>query len=273
MALDALAAAPYVRLLGACVEAASDETLRLRLGSDEAHANRNRTVHGGVTASLVAIAGAALADPGGKGRTVDFSIRYVAAARGDALVADAALLGRRDGVAAVEVTIRAGDTVVAIGHVVRTGPEPAGPMCEPAPVAVALPADLDTLVPSQSPFSARLGVRSVWRESGRVVALLPFGADVAHPDGRLHEGAIASVCDTAGGGASWSVVGFDRERRASTVGMRISFHALPLGDDAIAEARGVGHDDRLFQNLVTVRARTTGALVATGWVTYRIVPV
>lgn len=266
------AVAPYVRLLGARVEAASDDRLRLRLGSGDAHANRNRTVHGGVTASLIAIAGAALSDPDGEGRTVDLSIRYLAAARGDALVADAALLGRRDGVTAVEVTIRAGDTAVAVGHVVRVGREPDGPLLEPAPVAVELPADPGVLVPSQSPFSAQLGVRSIWRESGRVLAVLPYRTDVTHADGRLHEGAIASLCDTAGGGASWSVAGFDSPRRAATVGMHVSFHALPRGDDAVADAHGVGHDERLFQNVVTVRARATGSVVATGWVTYRIAP-
>jgi len=264
------AVAPYVQLLGARVAAASDDRLRLELGSGDLHANRNRTVHGGVTASLIAIAGSALAGPDVEGRTVDLSVCYLAAARGDALVADAVLLGRRAGVAAVEVTVRAGDTAVAVGHIVRVGCEADGPRLEPAPVAIALPADL--MVPSQSPFSAQLGIRSILRGSGAAVALLPFRPEVGHADGRLHEGAIASLCDTAGGGASWSVAGFDDLRRAGTLGMHVAFHALPVGDDAVAEAHGVGHDDRVFQNVVTVRARTTGSVVATGWVTYRIAP-
>ena len=58
--------------------------------------------------------------------------------------------------------------------------------------------------------------------------------------------------------------------KASTVGIHVNHHA-PAGADVVAHARTLRRNNEIFLNQVTVADRRSGALVASGTVTYRIV--
>jgi uncharacterized protein (TIGR00369 family) len=268
-----LAASPYARFLGVRLEAADDDALTLRLPYRDALANRNRTVHGGVTASVLDVAGALLADGSAPraGRTLDLSLRFLAPAEGEDLVADARLVRRGGAITVVAVDARTDAGVaVATALLTRRAADRPGPSLDRPSPSLA-PADaLDRPVRSGSPFTGQLGVAVSWFAPGKAIGVLPFRSVLADADGRLHEGALAALSDSVSGGASWSVHGLDPRGRASTLGMHLCFHAEAPGGDVVGESHVVGHDDRVFQNAVTLREQTTGATVATGWLDYRI---
>jgi uncharacterized protein (TIGR00369 family) len=98
---------------------------------------------------------------------------------------------------------------------------------------------------------------------------MPWAPDNADADGRVHEGAVAALLDTAGAMASWSIVGLDFRYKASTVAIHASFHAPAAGEAVVAHARTLRRANESFLNTVTVSAG--GRTIATGSVTYRIV--
>lgn len=269
-----LAEVPYARFLGIRLEALADGALVLRLPYRDAHANRNRTVHGGVTASLIDVAARLMATAGdaapAPGRLLDLSLRYLAPAAGVDLVAEARLVRRGAAIAVVDVEVSADGGVIATGLATHHGADRAGPSLDRPPAALASLDALDRPVPSGSPFTHRLGISTAWIAPGHAISLLPFRSDLTEADGRLHEGALASVCDSASGGASWSLHGFEVGGRASTVGMHLSFHGPAIGEDVLAESRVVGQDGRVFQNALTLCGRNRRGTVGTGFVTYRI---
>lgn len=268
-----IAASPYTRFLGVRLEAAAADALTLRLPYREQLANRNRTVHGGVIASLLDVAGALLADGDAThaGRTLDLSVRFLAPAVGDDLVAEVRLVRRGGAITVVAVDARTdGGAGVATALVTRRAATRPGPGLD-RPLPSAAPDDaLTRPVRSGSPFTGQLGVAVSWFAPGKAIGVLPFRSVLADADGRLHEGALAALSDSVSGGASWSVHGLDPRGRASTLGMHLSFHGEAIGEDVVGESHVVAHDDRVFQNAVTLRARLTGATVASGWLDYRI---
>jgi uncharacterized protein (TIGR00369 family) len=120
------------------------------------------------------------------------------------------------------------------------------------------------------PFIAGRGMRITHMHDGRATVTMPSKAENAAEAGRVHEGAIAALLDTAGAMASWSIVGLDYRLKASTVGIHASFHAA-VSEDVVAHARTIRRTDEIFSNTVTVRGAGSDVVVATGSVTYRIV--
>jgi acyl-coenzyme A thioesterase PaaI-like protein len=124
---------------------------------------------------------------------------------------------------------------------------------------------------SGSPFTRRLRVRVARLGPGRAAALLPYDPTITDHAGRVHEGALASLVDCAGGASAWSVAGFDPRGRAATVSMHLTFDVTPRDEDVIAVAETSWQAGTLLVNTVTLHGRTSGRAVATGSVTYWIV--
>jgi uncharacterized protein (TIGR00369 family) len=107
--------------------------------------------------------------------------------------------------------------------------------------------------------------------NGHAVLRMPFTSDKADHGEVMHEGALAALVDTSGAMASWSVTGLDLRYKASTVGIHVNYHGPARREDVVAEARTWRRNDEIFLNQVTVSARSSRRVVATGSVTYRIV--
>jgi uncharacterized protein (TIGR00369 family) len=121
------------------------------------------------------------------------------------------------------------------------------------------------------PFIARRGMQITFMRGGRSVVAMPFGSANAGDDDTVHEGAVAALLDTTGAMAAWSLVGLDLRYKASTVGIHVSFHAPAREEDVVAQGRTLRRNNEIFLNTVTVSGCTSGRVVATGSVTYRIV--
>jgi uncharacterized protein (TIGR00369 family) len=106
---------------------------------------------------------------------------------------------------------------------------------------------------------------------GEAFMLMSYKADIADHGDVVHEGALAALIDTTGAMASWSITGLNFTYKASTVGIHVNFHAAAEREDVVAHARTLRRNNEIFLNQVTVSGRSSGRVVATGSVTYRIV--
>ena len=272
---------PYARALGVRVESVSDEAVRLVLPFVEGNSNPGGALHGGVAASLVLVGGAAVAEASGavgdERSTIDVSVAYLAAAIKEGVVADARVLRRGKELTFVEVDVRTeagkpiarglsarrlapatpGDRLIAGRESIRTasGGSPPG----------------FTKIFTAAPFMARLGLEVARVEHSEAVVRLPWSDANADHEGALHEGALAALADTTGAMASWSLVPLDPRNKASTPVVHAACHAPARGEAVLACARTVARRDEIFTNAVTVIAESSGAVVVSATVTYRIV--
>jgi uncharacterized protein (TIGR00369 family) len=286
--LDALAALfsgmPYVRTLGAEVAEMARDHVRVALPYHDENANRNGTLHGGVIASLIDLAGSLAAWTGSSRgahvatSTVDLAIHYLAAAIRCAVFAEARVLRRGREIVFTEVALRSeAEKPIARGLLACRALPPAGeaqarsPGLDPQLRELA-DARLVSARWSGSPFTARLGVSSARLDDARVVALLRDQPGVADADGRVHEGALAALVDCAGGAAAWSTDGgFDPRGRAATIGMHLSYDRSTSGEDVLALADAPWRSGEIFVVPVTLCGRSSGRSLGSASVTYRIV--
>ena len=275
---------PYCARLGVTVEDLAVDRARIRIPYDDANSNPGRALHGGVAASTIDVAGVLAAWSGlaawppPEAGTLDLAVDYLAAAIGEDIVAESAVLRRGKEIVYAEVDVRndAGKRI-AKGLVTHRALERAGLGAERRRLArVEPPAGEGEDVPPLAraivsvPFIASLGMQITRMHDGHAILRMPRSPDKADAAGAIHEGAVAALVDTAGAMASWSVVGIDVRYKASTVGIHVAFHAAAR-EDLRAEARTWRRDDEIFQNQVTVSEGGTRRVVATGAVTYRIV--
>jgi uncharacterized protein (TIGR00369 family) len=279
------AQAPYCVRLGVVVETVALDRARIRVPYKDENSNPGRALHGGVAASAIDVAGVlaaatGLADakPLAAG-TLDLSVNYLAAAIGEDIVAEAAVLRRGKEIVYSEVDVRnAAGKYIAKGLVTHRAIDPARAAgAERQRVAHAAPVGEERgEVPPLAraivsvPFMASLGLSITHMSDGHAILHLPFTSDKADHGEVMHEGALAALVDTSGAMASWSVAGLDLRYKASTVGIHVNYHA-PASEDVVAEARTWRRNEEIFLNQVTVSARSSRRVVATGSVTYRIV--
>jgi uncharacterized protein (TIGR00369 family) len=275
-------AVPYHASLGVRVEDVDAERVRIRIPYADANSNPGRALHGGVYASAIHAAGVLAADAGLDGavretRTLDLSVCYLAAAIGEDIVAEARVLRRGKELAYVAVDVRNdGGKALATGLVTHRAAPPGPPdreLVAIAPEADAPSGDVPPLVRAlvAVPFIAGRGMQITHMHEGRATVTMPWRADNAADGERMHEGAVAALLDTAGAMASWSIVGLNYRLKASTVGIHVSCHGAARGEAVVAFARTIRRTNESFANVVTVHSATSGTLVATGSVTYRIV--
>src|SRR5215831_11219941 len=103
---------PYHGSLGVRVESIEGDRVRLRIPFKDENSNPGRALHGGVSASVIEIAGGLAAwtgleeRPGLETSTLDLSVNYLAAAIGEDIVANAAVLRRGKEIVYSEVDVR-----------------------------------------------------------------------------------------------------------------------------------------------------------------------
>jgi uncharacterized protein (TIGR00369 family) len=274
---------PYHRSLGIRLEAAGPDHIRLRVPYKDENSNPGKALHGGVAASLIDIAGVLVASNGVADRaslesgTLDLAVNYLAAAIGEDIVATAQILRRGKEIAYAEIDVRndSGKRIAKglvthrlapSAHAERRRAVPPDPLPAAAGDVPKLAHALVAL-----PFIARRGMRIIHMRDGQSAVEMPFAAANADARGGVHEGALAALLDTSGAMAAWSIVGLDLRYKASTVGIHVSFHAPARAEDVVAQGHTLRRINEIFLNTVTVSGRTSGQVVATGSVTYRIV--
>lgn len=111
---DLIVTSPYGRLLGVTLEHIEPDLVHVRLPFRDDVVTIGDLVHGGAISGLIDIAATAAAwsgaSPGGspRGTTVGFSVNFLAAARGQDLVAVARIIRRGKTLSVCDVEVRDG---------------------------------------------------------------------------------------------------------------------------------------------------------------------
>jgi uncharacterized protein (TIGR00369 family) len=272
-----IAESPYARALGVELAELEQGSAVLRLPYRDANSNPGRVLHGGVAASLAALAAQAVAraaqgEQAGPWQTAQLQVSYLAAATGEDVVARAALLrqGKELCFARVEIASAQGRPVAEAEAVVRAR---FGSAEVALPEAAGDPGGSDPGLLGRQlgaiPFLAARGVRSEHMASGRSRLVMPWRDQNADADGGVHEGAVLALLDTAGAMAAWAETDQGRYR-ASTPALQAQLFASPGRSDLVAWGRCVRRDGPIFWSDVEVARAADRRVCARGGVLYRI---
>ena len=99
---------------------------------------------------------------------------------------------------------------------------------------------------------------------------LPFSVQMTQPQGIMHGGAIATLIDTAVVPAIAAV--YDERVRMVTLNLDINYLGMVLDDAAVCEAWVTKRGRSVIYCQAEVRAESTGDLVATGTLIYKVSP-
>jgi len=274
-----LEASPYARALGVEPLAVTPEAVRLRLPFRTGNTNPGGVLHGGVAASLVAIAGQALARATLGADAAPFhawglEVAYLAAAKEQAVEVEATRLREGKELVFADVAVRGADgKPIAQGLVTaraRFGAPPAAPPAAAGDDGAADPGPLGPHI-EKIPFLARLGIRIEHMAGGRSRIVLPWRAEHADaPEAGVAEGALLALLDTTGAMAAWAVTG-PGPYKASTPALQAQLLAPPPREPLIAYGRCVHRDGAAFWSDVEVCGADERRVCARGTVLYRIV--
>lgn len=271
-------ASPYARALGVEVESLSEERARLALPYRDENANPGRALHGGNAASLGAIAGLALArasqgEGAGPWNTCALQVSYLAAAIGEDVRAEAALLrkGKELSFAEVDVRTAGGKPVAHVSTAVRAR-SGAGAVELARSGGDHGRSDPGAMGPhvSKLPFVAGRGIAVEHMTGGTSRLVMPWRDANGDADGGVHEGAVLALLDTTGAMAAWAETGPGRYK-ASTPAIQAQILCPPPEADLVAYGCVAQRDGELFWCDVEVARRDDARIVARGSVIYRIV--
>lgn len=268
---------PYSRFLGVELETLDEDTARLVLPFRDENSNPGRALHGGCAASLGAIGGqvvarAALGADSGPWHTAQMQVSYLAAAIGEAVVADARLLrrGKELCFVAIDVHTVEGKPIASITTTVRGrfGAAPAEIQTSAGDHGESDPGAMGPHI-GKVPFIGNRGIHVEHMTGGSSRLVMPLGANNADLAGNVHEGAVLALIDTAGAMASWAESG-PGPYKASTTSMQLQNLEPAPKTDLVAYGRCFQRDDAIFWSDVEVASATTGRINARGTVLYRI---
>jgi uncharacterized protein (TIGR00369 family) len=269
---------PYARTLGVEAQQLAPDRARLRLPFAAVNTNPGGVLHGGVAASLVALAGQAVARAtlGGDAapfHTFGLQVAYLAAAKEQAIEAEAVRLREGKELVFVDVAIRGDDgRPIARGLVTVRGRFGAAPAALPEAAGddgSADPGPMGRHI-ERIPFMARLGIRIEHMAGGRSRIVLPWRGDALADAAGAAEGAVLALLDTTGAMAAWAVTG-PGPYKASTPSLQAQFLAPPPAEDLVAFGRCAQRDESAFWSDVEVCGARSRRVCTRGTVLYRIV--
>jgi len=269
---------PFARTLGVAPEEIAPDAARLVLPFSESNTNPGQVLHGGVAASLIALAGqavarASLGPEAAPFHTSGLQVTYLAAAKAQAIVATARLLRGGKELCFVDVAVSGDDgKPIARGLLAARGRFGAAPGPLPATRGDDGAADPGRMGPhvAKIPFMARLGVRIEHMVDAHSRIVLPLAESNADAGGGVHEGAVLALLDTTGAMAAWAVTG-PGPYKASTPALQAQILSPPPAEELVAYGRSVHRDAEAHWCDVEVAGATSRRVVARGTVLYRIV--
>lgn len=273
-----LEASPYGAALGVRARSVDAASARLRLPFKEENSNPGGALHGGVAASLVDLAGQAVArmalgPESSPWHTCALQVNYLAAAISEPIEAEARLLrkGKQLCHAGVRVSTDEGKAIAEGIAIVRGRFGEKEPPTEPARGDEGA-ADPGPMGPHlhRIPFVKRLGLVVENMMDARSRIRMPFQPHLAEAPGRVHEGPVLGLLDTTGAMAAWAMTGYG-PYKASTVGIQAQMLTGAREGDLVGYGRLARRDREIFWSDVEIAESAGGGLVARGTVIYRIV--
>jgi uncharacterized protein (TIGR00369 family) len=269
---------PYGVSLGVKVEEIGESLLRLELPYRDDNSNPGKALHGGVAASMIALAGGGVSRVALGGDAAPFhlaavQVDYLAAAIGEPVRAEATLLRRGKEICFSQVRVETETgKPIAQGLCLVHGRHGADEVEAPAAQVDESGADPGSLAAHMQrlPFISKLGVRIERMANGRSRVVLPRKEGNMDESGGVHEGVVLALLDTTGAMASLSMTGTG-EVKPSTPGIQARIIAPPPNGDLVACGNVLHRDRSLFFADVEIAAVENARVVAQGTVVYRIV--
>jgi uncharacterized protein (TIGR00369 family) len=239
----------YARTLGVEIGAVGSDGVRLALPYTDSNSNPGQVLHGGVAASLIGMAGqavarASLGADAAPFHTIALQVTYLAAAKASAIVATARRLRGGKELCFVDVVVVTDDgKPVAHGLVASRGRFGADPVELPPTRGDDGAADPGRMGPhvSKIPFMAKLGARVEHMVDAQSRVVLPLVESNADAAGGVHEGAALALLDTTGAMAAWAVTG-PGPYKASTPSLQAQFLAPPAAEPLVGYGRSIHRD-------------------------------
>lgn len=269
---------PYGAALGVRGTELGAKSVTLELPYRDENSNPGKVLHGGVAASLAAIAGQAvtriaLGPESAPWHTFALQVNYLSAAIGEAVLAEAQLLRRGKELCFVEVNVRteAGKPIAHANAGVR------GRFGRKAAPRTPVPPDHGESDPGamgphlgRIPFIGNRGIAAEHMTGGTSRLVMPEREENLDASGGIHEGAVLALLDTTGAMAGWAESGPGRFK-ASTPAIQAQIVAPCPAGDLIGYGRCVQRDAEIFFCEVDIASADDRSLVARGTVIYRIV--
>lgn len=275
--IDWVSQSPYCKALGIEPQIVGSDRVLLRLPFKLENANTGGALHGGIAASLgltagQAIARAAMGPESGPWHTVSVQINYLAAGMNEAVEVESVLLSRGKTLCFTQINVRSetGKMIASIVSMVRGRAGSAA--AEPARRTIDTPTHGDAPLRERmeaNPFIASRGMKLPYQENGACLMTMPWREQNGTADGHVHEGAVASLLDTTGAMASWSLTGAG-PFRASTPSLQAQMLMPVPAIDLEARGRVVYRDQEMFWVDVEVSGAADANVYARGTVAYRI---
>jgi uncharacterized protein (TIGR00369 family) len=268
---------PYAVALGVELDAVSGASAHLRLPYRDENSNPGKVLHGGCAASLAmigahAVARATLGPDSAPWHTAALQVNYLAAARDEAVTAEARLLrkGKAMCFAEVDVATEDGKPIAHATTMVRGrfGAELPALALSAGDAGASEPGPMRPLI-GRVPFIGNRGIVVEHMTGGRSRLVMPLRDGNLSEEGGLHEGAVLALVDTTGAMAAWAETG-PGPYRASTPSIQAQILAPPPKGDLVAYGRTVQRDRELLWADVEVADCSDGRLWARGTVVYRI---
>ena len=248
----------FGRSLGVTLDELDEGLARLRLPFAEHSSNPGKALHGGPF------------------HTASLQVKYLAAAIGEEVLADATLLRRGKELCFVEVDVHTseGKSIAHITSMVRGrfGAEETQRYPAAGDDGAADPGPMGPHV-SKLPFCVERGMDILHMTNAHSRIAMPWSEKNADAGGGVHEGALLALFDTTGAMAAWAEIG-PGAYKASTTSIQAQILAPPPRGDLVAYARSVQRDGDLYwcdTEVAGSGGEQSGAVVARGTVVYRIV--
>ncbi|MDH3212376.1 MAG: PaaI family thioesterase [Myxococcales bacterium] len=268
---------PYAVALGVELEALSDTAARVLLPYRDENSNPGKVLHGGCAASLAvigahAVARTALGADSAPWHTASLQVNYLAAAKDEAVTAEARLLRQGKAMCFVEVDVATANGK-PIAHATamvrgRFGAEPAALAACAGDAGESAPGPMGPLI-ERVPFIGNRGIGVEHMTGGHSRLVMPLRGGNGDEGGGVHEGAVLALIDTTGAMAAWAETG-PGPYRASTPSIQAQILAPPPKDDLVGYGRTVQRDRELLWADVAVADGSDARLWARGTVVYRI---
>ena len=275
---DWITRSPYSAALGVEVDVLKEDGAVLRLPYSDENSNPGKALHGGCAASLGAICGqavtrAALGPDSGPWHTVGLQVNYLAAAIGEAVVAEARLLRRGKELCFVAVDVRT-EAGKAIAHVTsavrgRFGIDASDLYTSAGDHGQSDPGTMGPHIGS-IPFIGNRAIAVEHMVGGTSRLVMPWHDPNGDLAGGVHEGAALALLDTAGAMASWAETGPGRYK-ASTPVIQAQILAPPPHADLVAYGTCRQRDREILWSDVEVADAADARVYVRGTVIYRIV--
>ena len=247
--------------------------------------NLGGTLHGGASMSIINMAAKHALYPfiseeeRSQVRTLDQSVRFTSTARGEKVLAEATVIKKGKELAFVDVDVKTEEGKVVSKGLVTLRYGEANEAKNERPAATIRAEDYypDEWHPgfmapllAQRGFTANLGLNIQHVKEGKSIVRLDENKNILNSAGTIDDGAIATLCDSAGAMATMAM-NEEGMSRGSTPSLHINYFSELKNESLLALGAGRWSYNESYVADVSIVGENSGTLYAEAQVLFRIV--